>query len=138
MPNLGRKICVGSRDRWGVLLWLMFFLSCKGNVNTGDKGCEHEADCSPPLPVCNPLTHNCSDCAPTCAGRCCGKDGCGRDCQDQCSQTSQQCNQETCLCEGSGSVEITGSQTVPVAAGSLGALPHGKRRREQMPGYTKG
>ncbi len=39
-------------------------------------------------------------CTPDCTGRCCGGDGCGGTCADQCRLTGQVCNVNTCSCDG--------------------------------------
>ncbi len=53
-------------------------------------GCnEDQSDCE-----------ECQECIPECTGKCCGDDGCGGDCPDNCAETGQTCNIESCTCEG--------------------------------------
>jgi len=50
---------------------------------------------------CNAAHTGCKEgCTPQCTGKCCGDDGCGGFCTDNCSATGQVCNQSSCLCEG--------------------------------------
>ncbi len=42
-----------------------------------------------------------TQCSPDCSGKCCGDDGCGGICPDQCSSGST-CNQDSCQCEQTG------------------------------------
>jgi formylglycine-generating enzyme required for sulfatase activity len=62
--------------------------------------CRTDADCEEPTPLCNLDTGQCVSCLPRCTGKCCGDDGCGGDCPDLCAATGQNCNSETCECEG--------------------------------------
>lgn len=56
---------------------------------------------APVLPTCGGSDpRDLIDCEPECAGRCCGDDGCGGICPNQCSDRGQTCNVDTCECEG--------------------------------------
>lgn len=80
-----------------------------------------EKDCTSlecgPDPVCNISCGDCLDCngesdpamcnadgtcqqvcCPDCEGKCCGDDGCGGICQDNCSEDGRKCNQYKCEC----------------------------------------
>ena len=50
---------------------------------------------------CNAEGTDCEECLPeSCEGRCCGDDGCGTECPDNCQLTGQTCDFDTCECEG--------------------------------------
>ena len=59
--------------------------------NQGDKVEDCACGCNPAHTACN---------QPECTGKCCGDNGCGGTCPDECAATSQTCNTTTCLCEG--------------------------------------
>jgi len=69
-------------------------------AHCGDNGdppeCETNEDCLEGF-WCNRTTGTC-DCIIDCTGKCCGDDGCGGTCPDQC-QTGFTCNSATCMCE---------------------------------------
>ncbi len=48
--------------------------------------------------LCN-LDNNTCECLPSCAGKCCGDDGCGGTCENICP-AGQTCNADSCACEG--------------------------------------
>ena len=53
---------------------------------------------------CNAAGTDCATpctCTPQCAGRCCGGNGCGGICPDECASRGQTCDGSTCLCQGS-------------------------------------
>ncbi len=62
--------------------------------------CSSDDDCVDPTPVCDTQSGKCVECVPDCTGVCCGDDGCGGTCEDNCAQTDRVCNEETCQCEG--------------------------------------
>ncbi|MBN2494259.1 MAG: hypothetical protein JXR96_06700, partial [Deltaproteobacteria bacterium] len=83
---------------------------CGGEVDCGDCGemqtcregvceCTHEA-CGESCCGLGEVCHDGSCCAPGCVGRCCGEDGCGGTCADDCALTGQICNPDTCECTG--------------------------------------
>ncbi len=85
--------------------------------------CASDADCAEPTPVCDPDTGRCVACAPDCSGRCCGPDGCGGTCPDECAQTGQTCDQETCRCQGDCQPACTDRECGPDGCG--GTCPPG-------------
>lgn len=74
----------------GVTYWLD---SCG---NRGDKARDCECGCDSKNSDCRA---SCG-CIPECRGSCCGPDGCGGDCLDNCTLPGQTCNTQTCTCEG--------------------------------------
>ncbi|MBN2494805.1 MAG: hypothetical protein JXR96_09465 [Deltaproteobacteria bacterium] len=72
-------------------------LNCGGG---SDKECESAADCASHGEnwYCDATTWTCK-CRPDCEGFCCGDDGCGSTCPDNCTG-GETCNETTCECEG--------------------------------------
>jgi len=62
-------------------------------------GCDGTAECgSCPSPQICDANGACQDCAPDCAGRCCGSDGCDGICPDTCTGASGFCDVSQCTC----------------------------------------
>jgi hypothetical protein len=55
---------------------------------------------------------------PDCTGRCCGDDGCGGTCTDECAANDQVCNNTTCLCEGTCVPNCVGKECGPDGCGN--------------------
>ncbi len=49
--------------------------------------------------VCNLATGQCEPCEQQCEGKCCGDNGCGGTCRDECAGPGQICEPATCTCE---------------------------------------
>ena len=66
----------------------------------GEKECEADADCAEGF-FCDRSDWLCKllNCVPECAGKCCGSDGCGGTCPDNCPR-GEICNPGRCRCEG--------------------------------------
>ena len=62
------------------------------------KECFENSDCADGK--CEDFKCVSSQCEPSCEGVCCGDDNCGGECPDICGDTNQQCNVDTCECEG--------------------------------------
>ncbi len=75
--------------------------------------CSSDADCEEPTPSCDPHSGQCVDCLPNCTGLCCGDDGCGGSCLDHCADTGQDCNADSCQCEGTCVPNCTGKECGP-------------------------
>ena len=74
------------------------------------KRCQSDADCQNPTPSCDPQTGICVGCVPQCAGLCCGGDGCGGVCTNRCYLTGQQCDPQTCGCDGTCQPDCEGRE----------------------------
>ena len=62
-----------------------------------EEECVNDADC-PEGYHCNPILERCQrDCVPDCDGKCCGPDGCGGVCPDDCTG-KESCDRDTCRC----------------------------------------
>ena len=85
---------------------------CINNV-----ACQSDADCVDPTPVCDLDSGLCVDCVPDCIGKCCGQDGCGAACDDNCADTGQTCNDQSCECEGVCQPDCAGKQCGPDGCG---------------------
>ncbi len=65
----------------------------------GSDHCTTNADCAKMGAnfLCN-LNNNTCECLPSCAGRCCGDDGCGDTCKDNCGE-GMYCDENFCRCK---------------------------------------
>ena len=92
---------------------------CECGCNADFTGCELLCECQPDCgerdcgldPVCQTSCGSClesqtcsplgvcEECIPDCTGKCCGSDGCGGDCPDNCAVSGETCNSTTCECE---------------------------------------
>ena len=86
---------------------------CEENVCIPDQGCASDADCSDPTPICDLPSGLCVACVPDCTGICCGDDGCGGNCSDNCDATGQICDPNSCTCEGVCVPECAGRECGP-------------------------
>jgi hypothetical protein len=92
---------------------------CEDGECVLDQECQTDADCQALTPLCDPETNTCVACVPDCAERCCGDDGCGGQCPDDCDQTGQACDPQTCWCEGPCQTDCQGRECGPDGCGSV-------------------
>jgi hypothetical protein len=92
-----RKAVFGSLAILAMLFWGLVMLHC-GN---GGPECQTDADCLQKHGagwICDSEAGECVLCTPDCTGKCCGPNGCGGTCPDDCP-TGYTCNPASCDCE---------------------------------------
>jgi hypothetical protein len=83
------------------------------HCGSGGPECETDADCLKKHGagwICNLETEKCVECAPSCTGKCCGPDGCGGTCPNNCT-APMTCDPTSCECEGPACTDDTDCTT---------------------------